>query len=407
MDERPLIAIFCSSFPPEGGGASARIYNLAVLLRDAGYRVQVVCAMPNYPTGSIYVAYEGAIVANETEHGIPVKRVWISPSNKLSALSRSWSMASFVLSLKMFAYRQVRKMEPALVIVSSPPLPMASATVRYFKKHSIRVLLNVSDIWPLSANALGAMGHSKLYDRLEAMASRMYQAADAITAQSEETLQHIRKHCATMPPAMLYRNLPEVSGERKRVCKPRNKKKQIIYPGVLGHAQGLLALCQAIDFASLNVELHIYGEGPESGAIADLIKANSERGIFLYKPVTPSALLSLLEDFHAVLVPLVAPIEGALPSKLFTALQAGIPVLYSGGGEGAAIVNNYKLGWTAAPGDYASIAMHICALTTMGEEDYEDFRKRILQVADEHFNKQRQDGRFLNFLSGILNNNIQ
>src|ERR1044072_3209282 len=127
MDSGPLIAIFCNSFPPEGGGASARIYNLATLLRNNGYRVQVVSAMPNYPTGKIFAPYRGRLVVDEEIDGIKVKRVLLYPSNTASALSRGWILASFVLSIRTLALRHVRKMKPALVIVSSPPLPMAAA----------------------------------------------------------------------------------------------------------------------------------------------------------------------------------------------------------------------------------------------------------------------------------------
>src|SRR4051812_4792442 len=116
MDSGPLIAIFCNSFPPEGGGASVRIYNLALLLRNAGYRVQVIAGVPNYPTGKIFPNYHGKLAVDEEVDGIKVRRVWLSPSNTASALARGWSMASFVLSLKLLAFRRVRKMKPDLVI---------------------------------------------------------------------------------------------------------------------------------------------------------------------------------------------------------------------------------------------------------------------------------------------------
>lgn len=401
MKSGALIAICCNTFPPEGGGAANRIYNLAILLQAAGYRVQVISAMPNYPTGKIFRNYRGKLFVDEVVDGINVRRVWLLPSNAASAWSRGWSMASFVLSLKLFAFGHVRKMGPALVIVSSPPLPMASAAVRYFKRNRCKVLLNVSDIWPLSANALGALNRSRLYHRLEAMAGKMYQSADAITAQSNETLAHIRERCAAMPPAMLYRNLPRPGESGYSVGAPNISKAQIIYPGMLGHAQGLLALCRTIDFTSLNAALHIYGQGPELEAIRSFIAANPDRGIYLHRPVSADTLTDLLSEAHAVLVPLVAPIEGALPSKLFTAMQAGVPVLYSGGGEGAQIVSEYNLGWTAAPGDYTTIQKQIASVAAMNTDELSTWRIRIHDVARKHFSKEVQDQQLLSFIGTI------
>jgi glycosyltransferase involved in cell wall biosynthesis len=406
LERKPLIAIFCNSFPPEVGGAPGRIYNLAVLLRNAGYRVQVISAMPNYPTGKIFSSYRAKVIVDEVVDGITVKRVWLSPSNSASALSRGWSMLSFVLSLKLFAFRQIRRQKPALVIVSSPPLPMASTAVRYFRKYRFKVLLNVSDIWPLSANALGVLNKSKLYARLERTERWMYEAATAISAQSNETLKHIQAHCSIMPQHMLYRNLPAVldTSIARYDALPEGKLR-IIYPGVLGHAQGLLALCTAINFNALGVELHIYGGGPELPAIQSLISLNQDKGVVLHPAINADDLARVFREAHAVLIPLVAEIEGALPSKLFAAMQAGIPVFFSGGGEGAAIVNEHHLGWTAAPGDYATIARQIEQLKTMSAEDLMRWRQEIKAVADAHFNKEAQDKDFLRFLSTLIDKN--
>lgn len=407
MASGPLIAIFCSSFPPEGGGASNRIYNLALLLRDAGYRVQVVSAMPNYPTGKIFGNYRGRLVCDENMEGVSVRRVWLSPSNSASILARAWSAASFVLSLRMLAFGRVLAMKPALVIVSSPPLPAAADAVRFFRKKNVPVLLNVSDIWPLSANALGAMRQSVLYRRLDRMASRMYRRADAITAQSEETLAHIRASLKAMPPSLLYRNLPPSGGCAQSIEMPASEGPlRIIYPGMLGHAQGLLALCEAIDFSALGAMLEIYGDGPELAAIRKLAGERPSRGIFLTATISPQELSAKLAVTSAVLVPLVKPIGGALPSKLFTAMHAGVPVLYSGGGEGERIVAQHQLGWTAAPGDYARISEQIQALQAMPHDDIQAWRLRIRTAAQEHFNKAIQDAEFLHLAAAILSQKI-
>ncbi|MBS1629194.1 MAG: glycosyltransferase family 4 protein [Bacteroidetes bacterium] len=403
MANKPLIAIFCSSFPPEGGGASNRIYNLAVLLRDSGYRVQVVAAMPNYPTGKIFPSYKGKIILDETVGDILVRRVWISPSNSASALARGWSMASFILSLRTLAFGHILKAKPALVIVSSPPLPMAAAAIHFFKKRRSKVLLNVSDIWPLSAHALGALKPSLLYRHLEKMATGMYRSADAITTQSSETLEHIKALLPSLPEAMVYRNLPRQSVHvEAQINHVTGRVKRIIYPGVLGHAQGLLSLCQAIDFGSLGICLEIYGAGAERESIQSFAAANPHRGIFLLDPVSPEVLSEKLSVATAVLVPLIAPINGALPSKLFTAMYAGRPVLYSGGGEGEQLVLEHGLGFVAAPGDYNTISGNIRNLVAMDDEALGAWRKRILAIASLHFNKEIQDQQLLSLLSNIM-----
>jgi glycosyltransferase involved in cell wall biosynthesis len=404
MEGGPLIAIFCNSFPPEGGGASGRIYNLAILLRNAGYKVQVVSAMPNYPTGKIFSAYRGKLVVDEVVDGIDVRRVWIYPSNVASASIRGLSMMSFVASLRLFGFAYVKRLKPALVLVSSPPLLMAAAGVRYFSKRGIKVLLNVSDIWPLSASALGALNESTLYKRLEMRARVMYESAAALTAQSNATISHIKSQVGSLPPTMLYRNLPAQMSRQAPQARITPGTLKIIYPGLLGHAQGLLALCKAIDFSALGAELHIYGEGAELDALLTYTLAKPKRGVFLHQPVTASDLGALLGTYNALLVPLIAPIEGALPSKLFTAALAGIPVLYSGGGEGEELVSTLNLGYTASPADYPSICSQVRELASMSIADQLRWRQEIIQVADSVFDKVQQDRDFLEFVATLIGN---
>ena len=44
-------------------------------------------------------------------------------------------------------------------------------------------------------------------------------------------------------------------------------KIRIIYAGLLGIAQDVLAICKNVDFEALNTELHIYGDGNQKNEI--------------------------------------------------------------------------------------------------------------------------------------------
>lgn len=403
MGDKRLIAIYCSTFPPELSGASGRIYNLAVLLRNAGYEVQVICAMPNYPAGKIFAGYRGKRVCDEILDGISIRRVALFPSNVSNPLIRAFSLGSFVLSLRAFSYRWLLRKEPDLIIVSSPPLPMASDAIRYFKRKGKKVLLNVSDIWPLSASALGAVSHGKLYRLLQRREQKMYTNADAITAQSEGTLEHIRGMFEQSKPMLLYRNLPALSAS----ISTQNEvpKMRMIYPGVLGHAQGLLDFCKHVDLKGIGVALDIYGAGPELHSIEKWIRQHSDSGVSLFKPVSPRELPALLQGYRAMLINLSTDIEGAVPSKLFTAIAAKVPVVFSAGKEGAALVQNWHIGWVAKPGDFSAISKNIQALKDQPDAAFREMQQAIEEAYSSAFNKEEQDAQTLSFINIILSKN--
>lgn len=400
MGDQALIAIFCNTFPPELSGASGRMYHLAVLLRNAGYSVQVICALPNYPGGRIFPQYRGRRIVDEVIDGIPVKRVALFPSNVSNILVRGFSQLSLVASMRLQAYRWLLKKKPALIITSSPPLPMAADVVYFFRKKGIKVLLNVSDIWPLSASTLGALSEGSVYRYLQRKERQMYAGAIAITAQSEASLQHIRTIQPKIGPSFLYRNLPLPSPVERENDPPITIR--IIYPGVLGHAQGILKFCRDIPLSKLGIGLDIYGKGPEYGAIKKWLTQHPELDIRLMEPVVPKELVGLLGNYRAMLIHLNTEIEGAVPSKLFTAIANGLPVLFNAGGEGAALVQQYQLGWVADPGDRSAIIANLEQVAKQSVTEYDQQRQHIQTVAIAHFNKAKQDAAFLDFLEGII-----
>ena len=48
------ILLISNYFPPEKGAASNRMYSVAEGLGNAGFKVKVVCPLPNYPTGKVF-----------------------------------------------------------------------------------------------------------------------------------------------------------------------------------------------------------------------------------------------------------------------------------------------------------------------------------------------------------------
>lgn len=394
----PRVTIICNSFPPETGGAPGRIYNLAKLLQTEGYEVTVITAMPNYPMGKIFPEYRGKLVSKEEVDGIRVRRLLVYPSNSKKAFPRVLSMLSHVLSLWILAFPGLLFRRSDLAIVSSPPFLAAHAGMYLAKLTSRKVLLNVSDLWPLSAVEMGALHEGRRYRLLHALEKKMYRLADGFMGQSQEILDHIRRFSKKEKPAFLYRNLQE-GPKSSLLFKHENRAgKNIIYAGLLGHAQGVLDICRSVDFAALGARLHIYGDGPERKAMEALIARHPEKGISMYDTVSSEELSKLLSSFDATLIPLKHPIAGAVPSKLFLAVAHQLPVLFCGGGEGEKLVREYGLGWVSKPGDAAGLERNIGALSALDDAARAALKDQIKSSAESAFNAKKQAKKFLEFL---------
>jgi glycosyltransferase involved in cell wall biosynthesis len=396
------ITICCSSFPPEKGGAATRIYNMTVLLRDAGYAVSVLTAMPNYPTGRIFPGYRGRLIHRENVDGINVIRLWMSPSNSGSLLRRGLSLMTHLGSLLFLGSRRLIFKQTDLIIVSSPPLANAALAALLARAGGKKVLVNISDIWPLTAAAMGALNRGMVFRLLQQMERRLYQQAAAFSGQSQEILRHIANDESIRKPAFLYRNLqqnkPGITASRRAEGQPL----RIIYAGNLGHAQGMLDLIKKVDFKKAGAELHIYGAGGEGAALQSFLERVHDKSVFLYPSILQKELDSHLGSFHFVLVPLKIPIPGAVPSKLFMAVAAGLPVLFCAGGEGEALVHQHHLGLIATPGNHEELAQRIHEAATMPATDYEQLKANVLATRDKDFSKAMQDEAFMQFIAAVI-----
>ena len=373
--------------------------NMARLLCQHGWEVQVICCLPNYPTGRIFRGYRRHWHYREVIEEVEVHRLWLYPSNSGKLPVRAFSMSSQAATLRLLGPRLVRQFHPDMLLVSSPPLLMAAAGLRLAKNLSIPAILNVSDLWPESVAALSNIRARKVYSMLENIESRMYQTATAHLAQSNHILQHIRA-VAGGKPGFVYRNLQQPS---PYAATPRRLPGfRLVYAGLLGIAQGLAGICRAVNFASLGVTLDIYGGGAEEQEVRSILASNPGRGITMHPAVPASQMPELLSQYHAALVPLKVPIPGAVPSKLFMAAAHGIPVLFGGGGEGEVLTVQLGLGQAYPPGNYQALELAILSLKQKSTLDFASLQRHIQQIAATELNAEMQGDGFLNWLAQLL-----
>jgi glycosyltransferase involved in cell wall biosynthesis len=369
------------------------------MLSSRGHQVEIITCMPNYPVGRIFPSFRGKLVQRERTDNININRLWLYPSNSKNPLKRIASMFSYAFSLYFFALPKLFFQRPDMVIVSSPPFLSAYVGIVIARLIGSKAVLNISDLWPLTALELGAIKKGMMYRFLEVMERRMYKLADAYIGQSDEIISHIRGTLRKPKRAFLYRNLLDTS---PYIHKPRPEgKKKIVYAGLLGLAQGVYDICANINFSELNVEFHIYGDGNERAKIEKLIEENPERGIFYHSSIPASEIPKTLSDYHATLVPLKTDLPGAVPSKIFMAMANAIPVFFSGGGEGARIIREGKIGWVSAPSDFAALEQNILKMVVMSDKDYDQMRSNCKLFRKIRFNKETQDAAFNMFLEGL------
>lgn len=381
------ILIISNYYPPEKGAAANRIEQLALKLHHNNYNVKVICPLGNYPKGELFPEYKGKFSVTENRDNVSVKRLWIYPSVSKNLLVRIVSVLSFSMSL--FFYLLFRK-TPKKVVVQSPPLLLSFISVLVLSLKDKKIILNISDLWPLAAIELNALKKDSLSHKVSLFFERfIYKKATLILGQSNEIITHVHslfpeKKC------FLYRNFPDHKASAMELKTEPNRPIRIFYAGLLGIAQGVFELCQKIDLNGLNLEFHIFGDGAEKTQIEALISSQKEVKVFFHGMLEREELHQQLKSFDVAIVPLKTRIYGSVPSKIFEYGSLGFPILYFGGGEGENLVTENNLGWVASVGNYEDLNEKLKIISGLDKSDLDTMKTKIFKQSEEVFNLDSQ-----------------
>lgn len=383
------VLIVSPSYFPEIGAAPSRITNMAEGLSGLGIEVDVLTCLPNYPKGRIFEEYRGTFSKKEGVNGITVFRYWTYASISKKPFVRLVSMCAFATTLWCFAFKCKRIKTYDKVIIQTPPILVAASAMLLFRCcYRKKVVLNVSDLWPLSAVELGAMKEGSIYHKVMGRIERfLYRKATACQGQSQEIVDYIKQY-EPGKALFLYRNLQHrfVLPNQSPVSR---KPFKIVYAGLLGVAQNILELIERIDFKEMGTELHLFGGGNQVVEIENYMRTH-DKGVFYHGSLPKEQMREELIHYHASIIPLTVRIRGAVPSKLFDLLPLGIPILFCGGGEGEAIVTENQLGFVSVPGDYEQLSKNIQAMSNLSDEEYRQLKSNCLSASQTTFCFEKQ-----------------
>jgi glycosyltransferase involved in cell wall biosynthesis len=288
------------------------------------------------------------------------------------------------------------KKTPKKVVVQSPPLLLSFVSIFVLSLMRKKIILNVSDLWPLAAIELKALKKDSFSHHISLFIERfIYSRATLILGQSHEIIAHIHsifpgKEC------YLYRNFPDHQVAEMDFVSNVNEPIKLFYAGLLGIAQGVFELCKKIELENLNIELHIFGDGAEKYQIEDLIRQNPQKKIFFHGMLERNMLHEKIRTFDIAIVPLKTRIYGSVPSKIFEYVSLGFPILYFGGGEGETIVEKNNLGWVAQVGNFESLNIALKEISKTGKSKIKYLKKQVFKYAQNNFNLNFQIKELIN-----------
>lgn len=327
--------ILTQYYLPETGAPQNRLSSLAKYLACFGNDVEVLTAMPNYPKYEIFPAYKRKFYHKEVIENIPVHRSSIYVSRKKGMIKRVANYFSFVTTSYYCAAKRIKPVD--IIICESPPLFLGITAVMLKRKWKCKLVFNVSDLWPESAEKMGIINNKFIIKRSYKLAHWIYRNADLISGQTQGIIEAIRK---MQPQKKLFWFPNGVDLQKFSNHVPHadnNGRFTLLYAGIIGHAQGLEVILHAADQLKQQTNIHFYiiGDGPVKENLLALQQQLQLGNVTFIENQPSEKIIEWLKMCDAYIVPLrkLDLFKGAIPSKLFEPLALGKPVLLGVEGE--------------------------------------------------------------------------
>jgi colanic acid biosynthesis glycosyl transferase WcaI len=371
------ILLVSGYYYPENVGAGIWVHQLSHDLTALGHEVSVLTGFPNYPDGRIFPEYRGRFFQRETVDGIPVIRTWVYATRSKNFWARVAGFGSFCLSAVIGGLAARIRADVVYAIV--PPLPLGISAWVLAKAAGARLVVNVQDIYPDIAVALGVLRNRAAIHFFEWMERWIYKQAHRIVVISEGFRENLRTKGVPSNKVLVVPNWADPSaiqpGARENTFRCQHSlpgEFVVLYSGGLSHNSHLDPVLDAAhQLRAEPFRFLIVGGGVHQQALMERASVLGLRNLS-FLPFQPlehyAATLAAADATLVALHPLAT--FASVPSKVYKQMAAARPILAIANrrSEVARLVEESGCGIAVDPDDTAALVEALRRLAARGEE---------------------------------------
>lgn len=338
MQDKLRIRLITNNFPPEISSSAHIFSDLAMSLAERGHTVDVLTSFPrkyNIPGQGDFSRFDKGIMRIDEERGVKVRRIRtpIIPKDVLFLRGMEMFLDPIVLSLALIFGLSKNKSD--VVLVYSPPLPLAASVLLLGKIRGIPIISNIQDLYPKSIIDVGLLKSSVLTRIFEIIERFVYSNSTILTVHSKGNKQYIEEKTNGLASVRLihnccldgaYINPPSSSP----IIDDLREKFIVTFAGIMSYGQGLDVVIEAAEL--LRTEDSIFfllvGDGTEKKRLMQMAQKLGLRNIrFLdFQDRESYSRLALSSDI--MLVTLRKDISPqVIPGKIQSIMQMGRPIV--------------------------------------------------------------------------------
>jgi glycosyltransferase involved in cell wall biosynthesis len=350
----------------EAGGT--RHTELAHYLAGQGHRVTIIASPVSYLSGRSTDRHQ-RITKTQPVPNLTIHRCYTYQALHRSFVHRTLSFLSFMISSFMTSLK-VRQVD--VVWGTTPPIFQSATAWLVARLKRARFLLEVRDLWPAFAIAVGVLKNKTLIRASEWLERFLYRHADHVMINSPGFTDHVTARGARQ--VTLIPNSVDVDMFASVNTSPHFREQHglkdafvVIYAGAHGLSNDLNVV---LDTANIlreedKIRFVMLGDGKEKPALIQRAARMNLGNVLFVPPVPKQDMPEVLRAADAGLA-ILKPLElykTTYPNKVFDYMAAGLPVILAIDGVIRQVVDAAGCGIFVQPGDPQSLAASIRELS--------------------------------------------
>ncbi len=349
----------------EPGGT--RHHELARHLTQQGHHVTIIASPVSYLTGR---SVKNKVRKETDDLGVTIIRSCTLPALHRSFIWRVISFFSFMIT-SFISGLFVKKVD--LVWGTTPPIFQGPTAWLLARLKGVPFLLEVRDLWPAFAVAVGVLRNNFLIRLSEWLEGFLYKHADQVIVNSPGFIEHVSSRGADQvvlipngaDPEMFN---PDSEGKLFRHEHNLDDKFIVLYAGAHGMSNDLDVVLKAAEHIKNfdNIRIVLLGSGKEKSTLQSLAKEMELSNVLFLPPVSKLEMKEALAAADACLA-ILKPIEmykTTYPNKVFDYMAAGRAIILAIDGVIREVVVSANAGIPIPPGDPQALSAAIQALAS-------------------------------------------
>lgn len=328
------VLILNQCYAPEEVSGAVLVTELASDFVKGGHQVTVITAAPNYPYGRVFSGYRNRFLSRERLDGVEVVRTWsyITPQKTF------WRrLLNFGSQGATALYGGLLSGKPEIILVFSPPLPLAVTAWILAAAWRTPWVLQLEDLYPEAAIQAGVLSNRVAIAFFLAVESFLYKHATRVSVISE-TFREIVKSKGIAPDKLklipLWADpnsvLPLPKDNKFRRRHDLRGKFVVLYAGNHGITSCLEEVVSAAERLrdDPDVRFVFVGEGVKKGSLQEAAQEKELKNVLFlpYQPREDYPVMLAAADLSVVTLNRESSTT-SLPSKAFGIMASGRPIL--------------------------------------------------------------------------------